>query len=185
MLEGFVADVACEVLHGCSERLGDLSASQPWTVLLWCFLSLLSRATDGYLSLSLHGCEGCAAWHVWNIILLLARGVLLVQYRHDRNWRAVARVARWQALRPVATDFEDVLAPIVRGGCQLLLQPVDLIFAPDGIEHRLRHNRLWTPFGESGHDSRCLFVAVDRASVGVVVFLDRGVGVESSLWRGF
>lgn len=86
-------------------------------------------------------------------------------------------------MRPVATDFENVLAPIVRGGCQLLLQPVDLVFTPDGIEHRLGHNRLWVPFGESGHDGRRLFITVDRASIGVVVFLDRGVGIESSLWR--
>lgn len=92
-------------------------------------------------------------------------------------------MTRRQALSPVATDFEDVLAPTVGGGCQLLLQPVDLILAPNGVEHRLGHNRLWVPFGESGHDSRRLFVTVDRASVGVVVFLDRCVGVESSLWR--
>lgn len=92
-------------------------------------------------------------------------------------------MSRWQALRPVATDFEDVLAPVVRGGCQLLLQPIDLVFPPNGIEHRLWHNRLWIPLCESGHYSRCLFITVDRASVGVVIFLDRGVGVESSLWR--
>lgn len=90
-------------------------------------------------------------------------------------------VTRWQALSPVATDFEDVLATIVGGGCQLLLQPVDLILAPDGVEYRLGHDRLWVPFGESGHDSRRLLVTVNRASVGVVIFLDRGVGIESSL----
>lgn len=145
-------------------------------------LSLLGRTTDGYLSLSLHRSEGCAAWQVWNIILFLTRGVLLVYHRHDRNWRAVTCVARWQALSPVATDFEDVLAPIVGGGCQLLLQPVDLVLAPDGIEYRLRHDRLWVPFGEGGHDSRRLFVTVDGAGIGVVVFLDGGVGIESSLW---
>lgn len=95
----------------------------------------------------------------------------------------MACVAWWQALRPVATDFEDVLASIIGGSRQLLLQPIDLILAPNGVEHRLGHNRLWVPFGESGHDSRRLFVTVDRASIGVVVFLNRGVGVESSLWR--
>lgn len=78
LLEGLVANVASEVLHGCSGRLADFSASQPWTVLLWCFLSLLSRTTDGHLSLSLHGCEGCAAWHVWDVILFFTRSVLLV-----------------------------------------------------------------------------------------------------------
>lgn len=92
-------------------------------------------------------------------------------------------MTRRQALSSVATDFEDVLAPTVGGGCQLLLQPVDLILAPNGVEHRLGHDRLWIPFGKSGHDSSRFFVAVDRASVGVVVFLDRGVRVESSLWR--
>lgn len=92
-------------------------------------------------------------------------------------------MTRRQALSPVATNFEDVLAPIVGGGCQLLLQPVDLILASNGVEYRLGHNRLWVPFGESGHDSRRLFVTVDRTSVGVVVFFNWGVGVESSLWR--
>jgi hypothetical protein len=85
-------------------------------------------------------------------------------------------------LRAIATDFEDVLAPVIRGRYQLLLQPVDLVFAPDGIEHWLWHNRLGIPFGEGGHDSRCLFVTVHRASVRVVIFLDRGVGIEGSLW---
>lgn len=78
MPEGFVTDVASEVLRGCSRSLSDLSASQPWTVLLWCFFSLLSRTTDGHLSLSLHGCESCAARHVWDVILFLTRSVLLV-----------------------------------------------------------------------------------------------------------
>lgn len=95
----------------------------------------------------------------------------------------MARVTRWQALSPVATDFEDVLAPIVGSGCQLLLQSIDLILAPNGVEYRLGHDRLWVPFGKSGHDGRRLFITVDRPSVGIVVFLDRGVGVESSLWR--
>lgn len=78
LLEGLVANVASEVLYGCSGRLADFSASQPWTVRLWCFLGLLSRTTDGHLSLSLHGCEGCAAWHVRDIILFFTGSVLLV-----------------------------------------------------------------------------------------------------------
>lgn len=89
----------------------------------------------------------------------------------------------WQTLGPVATDFEDVLAPIVGGSRQLLVQPIDLILAPNGVEHGLGYNRLWVPFGKGGHDSRRFFVTVDRASVGVVVFLDWSIGVESSLWR--
>lgn len=78
LFEGFLANVASEVLHGCSGRLADFSASQPWTFLLWFYLSLLGRATNRYLSLSLHWCEGRAAWHVWDIVFLLTRSVLLV-----------------------------------------------------------------------------------------------------------
>lgn len=80
-----------------------------------------------------------------------------------------------------ALNFEDALATVVSSGVELLAQASELSLALESVQLRLRDNRLRIPVLEGGHDCVILLVRVHRAGIGVIIVLDRGVGIESGL----
>lgn len=113
-------------------------------------------------------------------IFLLAVSILLIHTRKDGDRRTVAGVARWQTLSAIALDLEDVLAAVVGSGIDLLTQAGELGLALEEVQLGLGNNRLRVPALEGGHDCVVLLIRVHGAG-GVVVVLNRGVGIESSL----
>lgn len=90
-------------------------------------------------------------------------------------------MARRQTLGAPALDLEDVLAAVVGSGVELLAQAGELGLTLEEVELGLGDDGLRVPGLEGGHDCVILLVRIHRAGVGIIVILDRGVGVESSL----
>lgn len=90
-------------------------------------------------------------------------------------------VARRQTLSAPALYLEDAFATMVGGGVELLAQTSELRLAFESVELGLRNDGLRIPVLKGGHDCIILLVRVHRASVRVIVVLDRGIGIESGL----
>lgn len=70
---------------------------------------------------------------------------------------------------------------MVRSGVELLAKASELSFALKSIQLGLRHDWLRVPVLESRHDGIILLVRVYGAGIRVIIVLNWGVGIESSL----
>lgn len=93
-------------------------------------------------------------------------------------------MALGQLLHAVANNLKDVCAAAIGGHLELLVETRELVLALDRGKDGLGHEGLGLPGTEGGHDGAGFLVRVDGALVLFVLVRHRGVGVQSSLYRG-